>query len=163
MSAIPIGSLNEQLLEQFPIWEFAPESVAADDLIRPVSTLPVSSLDGRLIATRGLLAGGLEVWILVGNLDIDDAKTSEHFLTLSVFNRGKWFHLARYHDPDFASRGPAALCRFLNLQMEEVFPIKMDMRKYCVGMAAHLQVSLRSEPESRLTKDELMALVLSRL
>jgi len=129
-------------------------------LVRPVKGFPVKNLDGRLIGTKVQLANGREVWALVGNVDAQRPTQNEHFLTLSIEHAGKWFDLARYHDIDFANRGPAALSKFLGLQVDEVFPISVDLRPFAEGIPAALANVIGKEPRERLSEAELIALSL---
>jgi len=61
------------------------------------------------------LASGDCLWGIVGNLDARNHEMNEHFVTISIERNGRWFHLARYHDADYAETGPQALARFLGL------------------------------------------------
>jgi hypothetical protein len=84
----------------------------------------------------------------------------EHLLTLSIEHAGKWFDLARYHDPDYTTRSPEALARFLGLAVDEIFPISFDLRPYVEGDPAVLQGSVLREPRERLSRDEIIAMAL---
>ena len=77
-------------------------------MVRPVRQLPVSKLDNVLVAAPLELPSGGSVWGLLGNIDAASAEKTSHFLSVSVLNAGRWFHLARYHDFDRDVRGPAA-------------------------------------------------------
>jgi len=81
-----------------------------------------------------------------------------HFLTLSLERYGKWFHLARYHDPDREAHGPEALGRFLGLGISEVFPIEYDIRRYAEGAVAAVSGTILSEPSEKLSRAEIIAL-----
>jgi hypothetical protein len=91
--------------------------------VRSVTVLPVSKVTGKIVGTPVLLASGREVWALIGNVDSTNPRLTEHFLTLSIEREGKWFHLARYHDCDYAERGPDALAQFLGVPVTDIFPI----------------------------------------
>jgi hypothetical protein len=106
-----IESLHIADLEANPVWQFGNNDASGEMLVRPVKGIPVESLDGRLVGTKIRLANGDEAWALVGNVDAQRPMHNEHFLTLSVEHDGKWFNLARYHDVDFANRGPVALSK----------------------------------------------------
>jgi hypothetical protein len=66
--------------------------------------------------------------------------------------------LARYHDFDYAERGPEALARFLSLPVEEVFPIAFDIRAYAHGDPHALCGSVRQELRERLSRAEIIAM-----
>jgi hypothetical protein len=61
---------------------------------------------------------------------------THHFLTLSMFVRDEWFHLARYHDFDHDKRGQAMLAEALGMAIDEVFPIRYDIGKWVSGVGA---------------------------
>src|SRR5687767_8378140 len=100
--------LTVQDLEKYPVWRF--EDYDEDEMrVRAILHLPAKSLSSKLIGSRVTLANGEKIFGLFGNVDNKDAMLNEHFLTLSLLVRGKWFHLARYHEPDYKQRGPIAL------------------------------------------------------
>ena len=81
-----------------------------------------------------------------------------HFLSLSVPSQGEWFHLARYHDSDYAENGPVALAQLLGLTVAEVFPITYDLTSYVSGEASALKGTILAEPRERLSRDEIISL-----
>lgn len=98
---------------------------------------------------------------MICNVDTRNARSNEHFLTLAIERDGQWFTLARYHDWDWAERSPDALASFLGLSVEEVFPIRYDLRKYSKGETAALVGQVLKEPRERLSRSELIALAVS--
>ena len=94
----------------------------------------------------------------LGNIDLDSARSTQHFLTLSVERGRRWFHLARYHDVDRAREGPLALAHFLELTPAEVFPISYDVSVHVVGDVNVTRGSILAEPVERLSSSELIAL-----
>jgi hypothetical protein len=98
-------------LEAEPVWEFVTNDELNGDetRVRPVSERPVRSLDGRLIGIRVRLSNGSSRWAMLSNVSPGNAKKSRHFATLSIDKEGQWFHLARYFDADYATRGGASL------------------------------------------------------
>ena len=151
----PVESLKVTDLEVHPVWEYLNDHEIGDTMVRPVEKLPVGSLDNRLVGAKVRLANGLEVWGLIGNFDVAHPRATQHFLTLSIEFGGKWFHLARYFDFDFANRSPDALARLLGLGVDDVFPITVDVRRYVRGDPAALTVTVLKEPRERLTDEEL--------
>jgi hypothetical protein len=146
------------------VWEFADDMEAElpdETYMRPVEELPVDSLSGRLASAHLTLANGHTLLALLGNIDLDDPVTTEHFLTITVFHSsGERFDLARYHDVDYERYGPAALAAFLGLPLEAVFPIRYDVSDIASGHADCLSRSIPAVPSSRLSQDELIQLSL---
>lgn len=110
------------------MWEFADDMEAElpdETSMRPVAELPVDSLSGRLASTHLTLANDHRLLALLGNLDLANPVSTEHFLTITVFSPSEErFDLARYHDVDYERHGPAALAAFLRLPLEAVFTAK---------------------------------------
>jgi hypothetical protein len=154
----PIEALDVGDLHAHPVWQYANVDGANEMLVRPIRRLPVARLAGRVVGTQVRLANGTYVWALLGNIDESNARLTEHFLTLSVFQDRRWFTLARYHDFDDSENGPDALSRFLGLPIDEVFPIAYDIRHYVKGDAAALAGLIPKEPRERLARAELIAL-----
>ena len=126
--------------------------------MRAVKKVPVRSLTGKLIATPVRLANGTGVWALLGNIDASSPRLTEHFLTVSIERKGKWFTLARYHDFDYDKHGPNALARFLGLKVGDVFPSSFDVRDHAQGDPAGLRGVVREEPTERLSRAEIIAM-----
>lgn len=129
-------------------------------LVRPLTRLPLRDFSGKVTGTFVPLANGSQVRALVGNLDLTNARWTQHFLTLSLETGGAWFHLARYHDSDFSDRGPQALAAFLRLDLNDVFPISYDIRSLVrdpLGVGAGTIVA---DPPERLSRSELIALAI---
>lgn len=153
-----IESLRVSDLRATPVWEYVNCEGADETAVRAVKRVPVQSLDGRLVGTEVELANGARVWALIGNIDADDPRLTEHFITLSVERNGQWFTLARYHDVDYAENGPEALARFLGLPVGDMFPISYDVRKYVRGDPAALAGKVLKEPREKLSRAEIIAL-----
>lgn len=144
------------------VWEFADDMEAElpdETYMRPVDELPVDSLAGRLASAHLTLANGHRLLALLGNIDLADPVSTEHFLTISAFrSSGERFDLARYHDVDYERRGPAALAAFLGLHLEAVFPIRYEISDIAFGHADCLSRSVPAVPASRLSQDGLIEL-----
>ncbi|WP_321474945.1 hypothetical protein [uncultured Paludibaculum sp.] len=154
----PIELLTVADLTATPVWQYTNRDRTGETTVRGVKRIPVKKLSGKVIATLICLANGTQAWALIGNIDPLHPRLAEHFLTLSIEHRGKWFHLARYHDFDYADRGPEALSQFLGVAVDEIFPISFDVREYAWGDPASLQGCVRKEPRERLTREEIIAL-----
>jgi hypothetical protein len=155
-----IDTLTIRDLEESPVWRYA--SLDGDPWVRPVERWPVEALAGKLIGSKVKLANGSEVWAIVGNVDPLDPRLTQHLIGISIERDGKWFSLARYHDVDRATAGPAALASFLEMAVPEVFPIAYDVRRFAKGDPAALAGVIQAEPQERLTLEELMRLDLRR-
>ncbi len=146
------------------VWEFADDLEAElpdETYMRPVEELPVASLSGRLASAQLTLANGNRLLALLGNIDLADPVTTEHFLTVTVFSlSGTRFDLARYHDIDYERHGPAALAEFLSLPLDAVFPMCYDVSDIAVGHPDCLRRSVPALPSSRLSQDALIELAL---
>lgn len=157
----PLDRLALSDLQAHPVWRFAHDEQADETVVTPLKRTPVSSLSGKLVATEVRLANDSCVWALLGNIEANNARMNEHFLTLSVYHAGRRFMLARYHDVDFDRfvNGPAALARFLGLGLGDVFPISYDLRRYVKGTTTSLLGTILPEPTERLTREEMVRLV----
>jgi len=153
-----ISSLRVQDIEKYAVWQFTPNHEYDDTAVQPIKRLPVANLAGKVVGCPVQLANGESCWGLLGNLHANNTKLNQHFLTLSLERKGRWFHLARYHDFDYDDRGPEALARFLGLGVDDVFPILYDVRKYVRGNPAALAGNVLKEPSIRLTREEIIAL-----
>lgn len=146
------------------IWEFdlAHEGMGEQDesWVIPVEELPVSSLLNRVVAAYVVLANAMRVPSVLSNVSLDSARATEQFVCLSVARDERWFHLARYFDVDYVSKGPEALAQFLSMPIDEVFPISYDLVGIVVGPSDVLKGEIRNEPRERLTDGERVALAL---
>ena len=100
----------------------------------------------------------MDAWALIGNIDSRNKRLNQHFVTISIERDGRWFHLARYHDHDYGSRGPEELARFLGRRVDEVFPIAYDVRAFAIGDADALTGVIAKDPLERLTRAQIIAL-----
>lgn len=161
MNAIPMESLRPDDLRRFPVWRFRVDRKSGNVAITPVKSLPCKSLSGKLVGCEVLLADGTPVWAMLGNIDTDHPDLTAHFLTMSVEQDGRWFHLARYHDHDVDSRGPRQLAEFLGKEVDSVFPVRYDARFAAKENASSLVGTIPREPEVRLTREEIVALAVT--
>ncbi len=154
----PIDSLTVADLAANPVWQYTNRDGAGEMFARAVKKIPVKNLTGKVIGTQVRFANGSLAWALIGNLDVGNPRLTEHFLTLSIERGGGWFALARYHDHDFADRGPEALSRFLGLRVDDVFPIFFDVREYAQGDPTALAGSVPKEPRERLSRADIIGM-----
>jgi len=153
----PVNTLTVKDLRMNPVWKFTNRETSDETAVKPARRLPVSTLDGHVVGTQVRLANGARKWAMLSNLDVHYTHLTEHFLTLSIFHRRQWFHLARYHDFDRRECGPEALCRFLGLKLAEVFPLSYDVRKYVRGAPSAGAGQIRAKPRRKLTHAEIIA------
>ena len=118
-----VESLRVADLQVYPVWQYANRDGPGETLVRPVTQVPTANLAGKVVGTQVELANGERLWELIGNIDVTNVQLTEHFRTLSVERDEHWFMLARYHDFDYAERGPEALARFLARPVDRIFPI----------------------------------------
>jgi hypothetical protein len=156
----PVELLQVSDLEANPVWEFVNDDSGDETEVHPVVDLPAQTLAGKVVGTQVRLANGDHRWAFLGNIDADDPRATEHFVTLSVEHRGKWLHLARYHDIDYATRGPDTFAHSLSLGADEVFPIFYDVRRYARGNPCALVGRILKEPREQLSRAELIAMAL---
>lgn len=137
-AAKPIDDVPNSEFISFPVWEFAidEEETLDETAIRPVLKLPVSQGEGILFCTQVRLASGEAQWAVLGNLDPQNAKQTARYLTISFLKGETRFHLARPMDFHFETHGPRALCDFLGMTLEDVFPIRYDVHSVCQGNPA---------------------------
>ena len=112
-----ILSLQVSDLKKHPVWQFVTDDEEDETAVRPVNRLPVSSLMGRIVETRVRLAKDSSDWAIIGNLGTKNAQMNEHFVLLSIEQKGKWFQLELYFDHKYREHGPGALARFLGLSV----------------------------------------------
>src|SRR5947209_7640784 len=93
--------INTTDFEKFPVWEFTESKHAGEACLIPVAGIPVSTRSNRIVGTRVRLRNGKTCWAILGNIDLSNGRSTEHFLTLSIERNGQWFDLARYHDVDY--------------------------------------------------------------
>jgi hypothetical protein len=155
-----VEDLKVDDLKTFPVWQYtnSDEEEVGETAVRPVKRTPVKTLNGRLVGTQVTLANGKKRWGTIEHVDESNPRLTQHFLTLAIFDRGRWFTMARYHDIDSGKRGPQALATFLRLPIDEVFPITYDIRPYCLGERDSLSGTIEKRPRERLTRAQVIAL-----
>lgn len=158
---VPVEKLTEELFKKHPVWEFCNDDKAGETLVRPVKKLPIASADNSLIGCELQLADGSPVFGFLGNLSLKKKDQNQHFLTLSVFVKGSIEHLARYHDHDFANRGPSWLAKKLRKKEDEVFPISYDLSTLATGDGNCVRGFIPREPKTKLSRTEIIQLAVS--
>jgi hypothetical protein len=157
----PAEDLTPEDFAIYPVWEFINDDELGETVMQPVRNKRVAHLNGRLVGTQVCLANGRSVWAMIGNVNAAHAQSTQHFLTLSVWHKKKWFHLARYFDVDYAKRGPKALAKALSLPVESVFPIHYDLTSLSRGEVSVLRGTIEKVPKEQLSRMEIMRLAIS--
>jgi len=153
-----VEDLEATDLQVYAVWQYANVDEAGETLLTPIKRLPVTRLAGKVVGTRVRIANGSLFWALLGNMDENNPRLTEHFLTMSLLHANRWFTLARYHDLDYAESGPDALARFIALPIDEVFPIAYDITQVAKGDEQALAGLIPKEPRQRLSRAEIIAL-----
>src|SRR5262249_31717883 len=155
-----VDQLTVEDIKTFPVWEYtnANEMLMDETVVRPVPSLPVDHLTGRIVGTEVRLANGTSVWSTLSNIRVDNPRLTKHALTLAVFSGLRCFVMSRYYDVDYAQQGPYALAAFLGLRVDDVFPIAYDISKYCRRASPALQGVVEKEPREKLSTDEIIKL-----
>ena len=150
--------LTEKDFQAHPVWQFVDANDKGELSVRPVKALPSRNLDGKLVGCRVSFANGSTHFAMLGNINSENHRQTEHFLTLSIWKEGKWFHLSRYFDPDLRKRGPDALSKFVGLKKSDIFPVSYDLRKYSKGVVHSLVGNIEALPKEKLSRKEIIAL-----
>jgi len=153
----PALSLTIDDFRKFPVWRY---TNCDDDetMMTPVESLPVSNLRGCIVGTQLTLNNGTRIWGTLGNIDINNAFKTSQFLSLTIFREGSVFHLANYFEVGFEERCPMCLAKFLDLPLEDVFPIQYDISDIAEGQKDILVSTIQAEPRQKLSDKELMTL-----
>jgi hypothetical protein len=162
MAMRTLESLTLSDLKNSPLWEMTNDSKSGDVLVKQVKSIPVKSLQNRLVGTQVRLADRSTVWCLLGNIEPTNPIFTRHFLTISLHHKRQWFNLARYHDTDFKARDGAALARFLGKPISDVFPISYDITDIAVGVRESLVGTISLQIDESLTAEDLINLALMK-
>jgi hypothetical protein len=158
-----VESLTIQDFERDPIWEFTnrEDNGTSEFEVRPVKQTPLKGLAGKLVGTQVTLAGGEKRFARLTNIHIWNVKATEQLMSLSIIYNDAWWHLERYFDPLWETRGPAALAKLLDLPIDAVFPIQYDLREFCIGNPPAAVGRIEKTPKERLSVKERMVLIVS--
>ena len=149
-------------LKAHPIWRFVEDDEPDETYVLPAASRRVTRLTGKIVGAEVTLADGSQRWALLSNVDSDHRELTEHFITLSLFVAGRWFHLARYHDIDATEHGPRALAAALRRPIGKVFPICYDLRPYVRNAPPWLEGAIRRSPRQRLARAQIIALAVPK-
>jgi hypothetical protein len=158
--AVQLTSLEPTELCRVGVWEFISDDTARDEtLCEPVTSIPASSLAGRVVALIVQLADGSAVPALLGNVDLRNPRLCRLFLTAALWlSSGRWFKLARHFDYNYEQNGPGALAIALNRSIDRVFPIAYDLSRFAIGNTRCILGTISAEPLERITRAEAIKL-----
>lgn len=158
----PFTHIGISDLERHPVWESILDDEADELSVFPVRQVPVAHLEGRFVGTRVQLANGDLHWAMLFHLDANDPRKTEQFLSLRIERNGQWFDLARYWDVDYRRSGPEAVASFLGLPLEEIYPIRYDVREYSMGDPVALAGEVPKEPRERLPEHVIIKMAIPK-
>ena len=155
--------IGPKLLAKYPVWEFLndDEHPLGDTAMQPVSDLPTRQFDGRIFGTIVTLADGSLFPATIADLNFGPKKYRSHFRSLTLFAKGKRFHLANYFQLRYQEQGPAALAAFLGKTTEEVFPISYDISDIAVGPSDVVRGQFKAEVKDPIPRHRLMEITVS--
>jgi len=155
LSELQVGDL-----ERYAVWELRAATDLFEPWVIPVEGIPVSNLSNRIVGVRAELHGGTRCWAILGNIHLSNCRATEQFVTVSIERSGNWFDLARYHDVDYSRRGPLQLAAFLELSLDEVFPVAYDISRVAAGIPEVTKGVIPAKPREFLGQSELIELAL---
>ncbi len=153
--------IGPKVLAKQPVWEFLnyDDHPAGETAMRPVEKLPVERFDGRLFGTVVTLADGSKYPATISGLGFGPKRYRHHFRSLTLFAKGKRFHLAKYFQLWYDSEGPDALAAFLKKTKKEVFPIGYDLSDVSKGPGDIVKGFFEAEISDPLPQDRLMKIL----
>jgi hypothetical protein len=139
--------LTVEDFECYLVWEYildAEEDYPDESWVTPVNNLPVSSLDNRIVGTQVRLNNGTRRWAIMSNIYLDNSRETAQLMSMGIYDRNECFPLARYFDVDFERRGPDKLAEFLDLPLDQVFPMSYDISDVAIGLSEVLRGTIYS-------------------
>jgi hypothetical protein len=130
-----IDQLTIADLERYPVWEFnlEYEEQLDETAVQPVEALPVRSLDNRIVGTVVMLANGDTHWAILGGIDLQNPEDARGIDGLSLFWNGDRVVFDRMLDFGEAGRQARTFAETLGLKIDDVFPIRYDLSRHCIG------------------------------
>lgn len=159
------GQIGPKVLEHHPVWEFLndDEHPKGDTAMQPVTRLPVTDLGGKIFGTTVTLADGSRYPAVIGDLDVRPKKYRDHFRSLTIFAKGKRFHLAKYFQLWHKTHGPDALAKFLGKKKREVFPIAYDLTGLVKGPKDIVRGVFEAEVSNPIPREKVMEIIVGSL
>lgn len=157
------GQIGPKVLERHPVWEFLndDEHPKGDTAMRPVTRLPIPDLDGKVFGTTVTLADRTRYPAMIGDLDVRSKKYRHHFRSLTIFAKGKRFHLAKYFQLWYETKGPDAFARFLGKRTKDVFPIAYDLSGLVKGPEDVVRGTFAAKVSNPIPRAKLMDIIIA--
>lgn len=148
-------TLND--IKRYPIWEYIYDDELYPDetWIRPVKHIPVKSLDNCIIGLQVKIANGEYFWAILEQIDLQDSRMTQQFLSINIYFHSKWIPLARYFDLNFDRFGPRQVAECLGLPIDDVFPIDYDFSHLVDCLDCITKGQILKEPTERLSHEDL--------
>lgn len=155
------AKIGPKALAKHPVWEFLndDEHPAGDTAMRQIQKLPVDGFEGRLFGTTVTLADGSRLPAAISDLGFGPKKYRHHFRSLTIFAKGRRFHLAKYFQFWYDSEGPDALAAFLKKKKDAIFPISYDLSPLAVGPADVVRGVFEAKISDPIPRDQLMKIL----
>ena len=158
------SGITPEDLRRYPVWEFANDvelSTGDETFLRPHEDLPIDDFANRIVGTIATLANGDRVPIILQNVDLQSPYKTEHFVTITVFNReGKTFPLARYHAIAHDTYGPDKLAEFMGLSVDDIFPIGYDISDVAAGDHDSVRREVPVAPRRLASRSEIIEMAI---
>lgn len=126
---------------------------------KPVSKLPVDSLDGCLVASELHLTNGDKYFGILGGIHLDDVVLTDLTINLIIVNHGKMFAYRKSVLEPYRSN---YVKEFLCLEICDIFPILYDISEYARGNPQVLRGLINSSYPEGMSRDEQIRIISER-
>jgi hypothetical protein len=125
--------------------------------IRPATRSSLKSIEGKIVACSFRLNNGAELVGVMSNLT-NNVSRNAHLANAALLIEGKWFFLARYHDAEFKTHGPAVVALRLKLPLGKIFPITYEVLHRFNPPSAAQRGVIHAKPKNKLTRKQIIEL-----
>lgn len=164
-NSIPLDELKPEELNVVWLWEYTP-SKDGRLWVKPIKTTKTKKFSGRIAACEVVFADGSRHTAMIEGIDIETPEFSKHHreLILWISTHG-WFRLAQYYcnDDVKAICGDEVLCKIVNKSLNEVFPIKFDLRDRSSIDSTCLSGAFEHNPSWGLSGADVMKILVEEL
>lgn len=140
--------------EMHPVWREKPLGKYI-----PETTLPVDDLSDCLIGANVVLSNGAEIFSILSNICNNSPLVTSLTIQIIVFKENEMFYLDRGRK---LLRPAESLANFLELDVNDVFPIRYDVTKYSTGDPNSLIGEIWSDLPP-ISEEERMRIILDDL
>jgi hypothetical protein len=148
--------LKEEDLKTTLVW-LGSTSDRDETGIRPATRSSLKNIEGKIVACTFRLKNGIEFVGVMFNLT-DDVDLNAHLANAALLIDGRWFFLARYHDAELETHGPAALAARVKQPIGNVFPIAYEVLHQFNPPSPAQRGELLAKPKKKLTRVQIIAL-----